>query len=244
VIAWRLEQYEELGSTSDFCIGRAKEGEAEGLAITAARQTAGRGSRGRNWLSSPGNLALSVLLRPNIKPSDSSIFPLLTGIAVAEAVQNFCPPGMAPMLKWPNDVLINNAKIAGLLIDAAPIDGRMDWLVIGIGINLAFAPDLPGRVTTSLATHGVTVAPQTAAETVLGRLSTWLATFNAQGPAAIIAAWLQRAHPIGAEIEVHGLTQTTAGTFAGLSPTGELLLNVENRIETFRTGEILLGTRT
>jgi BirA family biotin operon repressor/biotin-[acetyl-CoA-carboxylase] ligase len=244
VIAWRLEQYDELGSTSDLCIDRAKVGEPEGLAITAARQTAGRGSRGRNWLSSPGNLALSVLLRPNVKPSDSSIFPLLTGIAVADAVQNFCPPGIAPMLKWPNDVLINGAKIAGLLIDAAPIDGRMDWLVIGMGINLAFAPDLPGRVTTSLAAQGIAVAPQTAAEAILGRLSTWLDTLANQGPAAIIGAWLQRAHPIGEQLQVRGITQTTTGTFAGLSPTGELLLNVEDRIETFRTGEILLGTRT
>jgi BirA family biotin operon repressor/biotin-[acetyl-CoA-carboxylase] ligase len=244
VIAWRLEQYEELGSTSDLCITRAKEGEPEGLAITAARQTAGRGSRGRNWLSSPGNLALSVLLRPQVKPSESSIFPLLAGIAVAEAVRNVCPPGLQPMLKWPNDVLISGAKIAGLLIDAAPRDGRIDWLVIGIGINLGFAPELPGRLTTSLAAHAVTVTPQAAAQAVLDKLATWLEIFARQGAPDIIDAWLQRAHPIGAEIEVRGVNQTAAGTFAGLSPTGELLLNVENRIEIFRTGDILLGART
>jgi len=243
VISWRLERYEELGSTSDFCIERAKAGESEGLAVFAAQQSAGRGSRGRSWLSPPGNVALSVLLRPGINPSESNMFPLLAGIAAANAIKAALPAGPAPMLKWPNDVLLDGQKCAGLLIDATPIRDRIDWLVIGIGINVAYAPELPGRATTCLAAHGAETTALDLAQSVLDQLSTWLDIFQTAGPIRIIPSWLSRGHPVGTHLEVRTPNHTAVGTFAGLSPTGELLLNVENRIETYRTGEILLETR-
>jgi BirA family biotin operon repressor/biotin-[acetyl-CoA-carboxylase] ligase len=262
LIAWRLEKYEELASTSDFCAERAKAGEPEGLAVFAAQQSAGRGSRGRTWLSPPGNVALSVLLRPetaaaltrhgresghprlSLSSSDSSIIPLLAGVAVADALKTFCPPNITPMLKWPNDILLNGQKCAGLLIDATQSQSRIDWLVIGIGINVAYAPEVSGRATTCLTAHGAETPALAVAQAVLDHLSAWLDIFDTSGPANIISAWLTRAHPIGTQIEVKAQDQTATGTFAGLSPTGELLLQVENRIETYRTGEILLGTRT
>jgi BirA family biotin operon repressor/biotin-[acetyl-CoA-carboxylase] ligase len=258
LIAWRLEHYEELPSTSDFCAERAKAGEPEGLAVTAARQTAGRGSRGRTWASPPGNLALSVLLRPShprhagesrhprLPPSAtaSSMYPLLAGVAVADAIKTFCPPSVTSILKWPNDLLLNGQKCAGLLIDATQTQDRIDWLVIGIGINIAYAPEVPGRATTSLADHGAETTAIAVAAAVLDHLATWLDIFQTFGPIRIIPSWLSRAHPIGEQLEVKTPDRKTAGAFAGLSPTGELLLRVENRIETFRTGELLLGTRT
>jgi BirA family biotin operon repressor/biotin-[acetyl-CoA-carboxylase] ligase len=244
LIAWRLEQYEELGSTSDFCAERAKAGEPEGLAVFAAQQSAGRGSRGRTWHSPHGNVALSVLLRPQIAPAESSMFPLLAGIAAADAINAALPSGPTPLLKWPNDVLLNGQKCAGLLIDATQAQNRIDWLVIGIGINVAYAPQVPGRATTCLAAHGAETTAIAIAHSVLDHFSTWLDIFQASGPSKIISTWLSRAHPIGTKLEVKTLEKTAAGTFAGLSPTGELLLRVEDRIETFRTGEILIGTRT
>jgi len=244
VIVWRLEEYEQLGSTSDFCIERAKAGETAGLAVFAGQQSAGRGSRGRTWLSPPGNVALSVLLRPKNSPAQSSMFPLAVGIAAADAINAALPSGPTPMLKWPNDVLLNGEKCAGLLIDATTAHHRIDWLVIGIGINVAYAPGVPGRATTCLAAHGAETTALGLAQSVLDHLSTWLDIFQTSGPEKIISSWLSRAHPIGTPIDVQTLDQKTAGRFAGLSPTGELLLNVENRIETFRTGEILLGVRT
>jgi BirA family biotin operon repressor/biotin-[acetyl-CoA-carboxylase] ligase len=243
VTPWRLEIFSELPSTSDFCIARAKEGEAEGLAVFAARQSAGRGSRGRNWLSPPGNVALSVLLRPDMAPAQSSIFPLLAGIAVAEAVAAALPNGPAPMLKWPNDVLLNGEKCAGLLIDATPDKNRIDWLVVGIGINAGYAPELSDRVVTCLAAHGATATALEVAESVLARLSNWLDIFAKNGTSPIIEAWTKNAHPIGTPLQVKTPSQIIAGNFAGLSPRGELLLSAENRIESFSTGEILLGGR-
>jgi BirA family biotin operon repressor/biotin-[acetyl-CoA-carboxylase] ligase len=243
VIAWRLEQHDALASTSDSCILRAKAGEPEGLAVLALRQTAGRGSRGRQWEAPPGNLNLSVLLRPALPMAQSSIFALLTGVAVADALTAFLPPDIAPVLKWPNDVLLGGGKLAGILIDAAPKGFAADWLVIGIGVNLASAPAFSHRQTTTLARYGGQATPAEAAGMVLHYLGFWRDIFEHSGPAPIIDAWQQRGHPIGTELQLTGADAPISGRFAGLSATGELLLNVGSRIERFSTGEILLGLR-
>ncbi len=244
MIAWRLEQHDALESTSDDCIRRAKAGEPEGLAVLALRQTAGRGSRGRQWEAPPDNLNLSVLLRPALPMAQTSIFPLLAGVAVADAMAAFLPADTAPVLKWPNDVLLGGAKLAGILIDAAPKGDAADWLVIGIGINLVDAPTLSGRRTTTLARFGGKATPGQAAQMVLHYLSFWLEVLDHSGLSPILDAWQQRGHAIGSELQLTGIEGTISGRFAGLSPSGELLLNVGNRIERFHTGEILLGVRT
>jgi BirA family biotin operon repressor/biotin-[acetyl-CoA-carboxylase] ligase len=235
LISWRLEVFEELGSTSDICTSRAKAGEAEGLAVLALKQTAGRGSRGRSWQAPEGNLNLSALFRPERPAAEAGMFSLLAGIAVAEALETlFAPP---TMLKWPNDVLIGGAKLAGILIDTAPKGAKLDWLVIGIGINLRHVPEIAGRATTSLAAHGTILSPQDATTAILSRLSHW---HNAR-PEIIQQAWLARAHPIGTSIEIRGAHGTKTGSFAGLSSAGELLLQTNNRIEPISTGDIMLG---
>lgn len=235
MIPWRLEVFDELGSTADLCAARARAGAPEGLAILALRQTAGRGSRGRSWQAPAGNLNLSVLLRPARPAAEAGMFALLTGIAVAEALEQVSAPPTS--LKWPNDVLIGGAKLAGILIDAAPLAGRLDWLALGIGMNLRSAPEIPGRRTTALAAHGVHLAPQDMAMAVLARLDVWQAA-----PAAEIrAAWLARAHPLGTPMRVQSGGEMREGVFAGLSAAGELLLRNKDRIDTINTGEVLLG---
>jgi BirA family biotin operon repressor/biotin-[acetyl-CoA-carboxylase] ligase len=235
LISWRLETYEELGSTSDLCTARARAGEAEGLAILALKQTAGRGSRGRSWVAPGGNLNLSVLLRPAGPAAQAGLFSLLAGIAVAEALDRFFLP--PTQLKWPNDVLLDGAKLAGILIDAAPLGQNLDWLVIGIGMNLRETPEIPGRTVTSLAAHGVELVPQAAAAAVLSGLSRW----HDASADTIRQTWLGRAHPIGTTLEIRSQQGTRTGSFAGLSPAGELLLRREDRIETISTGDVLLG---
>jgi BirA family transcriptional regulator, biotin operon repressor / biotin---[acetyl-CoA-carboxylase] ligase len=235
VIAWRLERHDELGSTSDECVARAKAGAAAGLAVQARRQLAGRGSRGRAWTAPEGNLNLSVLLRPGRPAAEAGLFSLLAGIAVAEAL---APRSQtAPVLKWPNDVLLDGAKLAGILIDAMPDGARLDWLVIGIGVNLAVAPEIAGRRTTSLRAHGGDFSADDAADAILAGLSVW---HDAPG-ARIREAWLARAHPVGTPLTVRGARGELHGSFAGLSETGELLLQGKDRIEPISTGDILLG---
>lgn len=178
---------------------------------------------------------LSVLLRPARPAVQAGMFALLAGVSIAEALQSFFATPAS--LKWPNDVLLGGAKLAGVLIDAAPAGAGLDWLVIGIGINLRHAPEIPGRLTTSLAAHGLQVSPREMADMLLQRLAHWLDAPDGD----IREAWLNLAHPVGTKLDVSVQNAKVSGRFAGLSARGELLLAHENRIDTISTGEVLLG---
>ena len=233
--AWRLEQHAELDSTSDEAVGRAKAGEPAGLAVLALRQTAGRGSRGRAWNAPEGNLNLSILLRPTRPAAEAGLFSLISGLAVVEALEALGAKGLC--LKWPNDILCNGAKLAGILIDTAPEGEHLAWLVIGIGVNLKSAPEIPDRRTTALAAQGVEMSPETATKAILTRLEPWLEATSA----TIRASWLAKAHPLGTPLDIAYAGQRRSGHFAGLSQAGELLLQCKNRIEAINTGEVLLA---
>lgn len=235
MISWRLEIFETLGSTSDACIARAKAGEPEGLAVLARRQTAGRGSRGRAWLAPAGNLNLSVLLRPARPAAQAGMFSLAAGLALCQALQPYLASPL--VLKWPNDVLLGGQKLAGILIDAAPSGQKLDWLVIGLGVNIATAPEIPGRATTCLGRHGAGPELVPLAQSVLAALSDWAVA----PPEKIRQAWLASAHPIGTPLTVQGEYPARKGRFAGLSPAGELLLDTEQGSQRISTGDILLG---
>lgn len=234
---WRLEVYPELGSTSDKIIERAKAGEAAGLAVIALKQTAARGSRGRAWSAPEGNLSLSVLLRPSCPAVEAGLFSLMAGVAVIEALAELGAKNLS--LKWPNDVLCQNAKLAGVLIDAVPEQGKLSWLALGIGVNLLVAPEISGRLTTALARQGIEVTPQRTAEAILARLAVW----QQASAAEIRQAWLAHGHALGTVLEIAYGDRRLKGFFAGLSGNGELQLDVENRIETLNTGEVLLAGR-
>jgi BirA family biotin operon repressor/biotin-[acetyl-CoA-carboxylase] ligase len=136
------------------------------------------------------------------------------------------------MLKWPNDLLLNGAKLAGVLIDSAlTAGGTLDWVVIGAGINLAHAPTLPGRPTACLAEHGIHVTPQTMAERLMAALDHW----RARDLAAIRTAWLAHAHPIGTPLRVQQGSQVIEGEFDGLAANGALQLRGHPPIT---TGEV------
>lgn len=236
---WRLEVHEELPSTSDLCLARAAAGEPEGLAILAHRQTGGRGSRGRSWISPPGNLYLSVLLRPNMALAEAGIWPLLVSLALHDALAPLLANPARLTLKWPNDLLLDGAKLAGILLDiTSHPNGHIDALIIGCGVNLAVAPNLPNRPTACLRDTGT---PPPAPEIFVPTLLTALDHRRAQPPAAIHAAWLSRAHPIGSQLTIAFAGQEIHGRFAGLSPEGHLLLNTPSGPKTLATGEIILS---
>ncbi|HET9146474.1 MAG TPA: biotin--[acetyl-CoA-carboxylase] ligase [Acetobacteraceae bacterium] len=233
---WRIETFETLDSTSDLCLARAAAGEAAGFAVLAGVQTGGRGRAGRSWQSPPGNLFLSVLLRPAARPEDAGLFSLMAGLVLAESLQRFLPPPVKTMLKWPNDVLIGSAKLGGVLIEAGIETDRIGWMVIGFGANLAHAPGVPGRAVTSLAAHGGAANPNQVMREILARLDRWL---NPMEPETLRAAWLGRAHAPGTPVTVDG--GRVSGSFAGLTAEGSLLLERAGGVETIRAGEIALG---
>jgi BirA family biotin operon repressor/biotin-[acetyl-CoA-carboxylase] ligase len=239
---YRLERVTALPSTSDACVERAKAGAPDGLAILAESQTAGRGSRGRAWACPPGNLYLSVLLRPRnaAEAAGAGQWALLAGVAFIEALSLFDAEPDALRLKWPNDILRDGAKLGGILVDAGmTVSGGADWLVVGLGANLASAPVIAGRRTAVLAPPGAT--PEAVAWAFLKRIAVWRDTLGALGFAPVRAAWLGRAHAVGTPLTVKDGLRSRDGVFAGLSPRGELLLSAGGQIDAISTGDVLLG---
>ncbi|MDO9707876.1 biotin--[acetyl-CoA-carboxylase] ligase [Paracraurococcus lichenis] len=232
---WRLEVHEALPSTSDLLFRRAEAGEPEGLAILARQQTAGRGRAGRAWASPPGNLYLSVLLRPPGPAREAPQWSLLAGVALAEAAAEVVPEAGALRLKWPNDLLRDGAKCAGILAESALTPaGGLAWISLGIGVNLAHAPAVADRPT---ATLGASTAPEAFAARLLRRLDHWRAVQRAAGFGPVRAAWLRFGPRPGEAVTLRGLDG--AGAFAGLAEDGSLLIETDGTRRAIPAGEVL-----
>ena len=230
---WRLRAFEALDSTSSLCRQLAEAGEPERLAIVARRQNAGRGTQGRSWVSPPGNLYLSVLLRPTEPARAVAQWSLLAAVALAEAVATVVP---AVRLKWPNDLVVDGAKLAGILCESAlDVDGGLAWLVVGFGVNVATAPDVPGRATTSL---GGAVTADALVAPILRNLDRLRLERLRDGFGPIRAAWLARAPELGTHLTIRaGDRPIVGGAFAGLDDDGQLLLSAGGRVRAFAAGE-------
>nr|WP_246522749.1 biotin--[acetyl-CoA-carboxylase] ligase [Neoroseomonas eburnea] len=235
-----MRVHEELSSTSDLVAQLAEAGEPDGAAVLARRQTAGRGTQGRAWDSRVGNLHLSILLRPSGSLRDAPQWALLAAVALADAVAPLLPDPASLRLKWPNDLLLNGAKMAGILAEAtADQRGGIAWLSLGIGVNLAHAPQVPGRATACLADLGGPVpAPEAFAGDLLAALDHWRDRQQAEGFAAIRAAWLARGPAPDAELVVRRGADVITGRFAGLAEDGGLLLTSDGRLRAIVSGEV------
>ncbi len=224
-----------LPSTSDRIAAAAEAGEPAGLAVIALQQTAGRGRSGRAWASPPGNLYCSMLLRPRGPAREAAQWSLLAGVALAEAATEIDPDPAALRLKWPNDLLRHGAKCAGILAESAlDPDGRLAWLSLGIGVNLAHAPSLPDRPTTCL---GSIEPPQAFAARLIARLDYWVRRHASEGFAPVRAAWLALGPSPGTPIALRE-GPVEGGFFAGLAEDGALLLEREGALHAVRSGEI------
>lgn len=196
----------------------AAAGASEGSWLRAERQTSGKGRQGRAWDSPPGNLYASTLVR--LRPADPSAATLALAAAVAleEAVRVFLPAGAT--IKWPNDLLIDGAKLSGILLERAG-----EAVVIGIGVNLAHHPDLPDRLTTNLAAQGAPVDPATFLDVLADSFSSWLARWRQQGLDPVRLRWLDRSHPAGTALATHLPDGSRVhGLFEGLDAEGALIL--------------------
>ncbi|MDJ0388129.1 biotin--[acetyl-CoA-carboxylase] ligase [Roseomonas sp. E05] len=227
--AWRLTVHEELASTQDVVLAAAAAGEPEGLAVLARRQTAGRGTQGRPWHSTAGNLHLSFLWRPAGPARELPQWGLLVAVALAETVAELLPPDAELALKWPNDLLLGGAKCAGILTEAAPDgQGGIGWIIPGIGVNLREAPPLPDRPTASLAGAGIAPPePAAFAERFLAALGRWRQQQQAAGFAPMREAWMRFGPALGTPLWVRQRHKMLSGRFAGLAEDGRLMLEVE-----------------
>lgn len=213
----------ETGSTNAVARGLAGAGAPHGTLVTARTQTAGRGRQGRVWITPPGGALLASLV---LRQSDA-LLPLRGGLAVADLA------GTGARVKWPNDVLVDGRKIAGVLAEGRPQDG---WAVLGIGVNLALDASLPDDVRERAGTLGRPAAESEAALTDLLRV---LERRLDEPPAVTLAAFRERDALLGAPVRWAG----GAGTGAGVDDHGRLLVrDAAGRTEALDAGEVHLET--
>lgn len=208
----------------------------EGDWLVALRQDGGKGRHGRIWESIDGNFLGSTLvqLRPGDPPAPA--LALAAGLALIEAVE-VQAPGAPLSLKWPNDLMLGDAKLAGILLERSG-----DRIVAGFGVNLAGAPAIAGRKTAALAPIRE-IAPQAFAPLLAGKFAQLLAAWRAADPAQFAQAWMARAHPVGTTLEVHsGPGERVRGSFDGIEPDGAMRLKrADHMIDLIRAGDVHLG---
>ena len=236
---------EEAGSTNTEAFGRAAAGEAGPLWIMARRQTRGRGRSGRQWTSERGNLYASLLQRLACPQAVVHQLSLLAGVAVVEAIAAAAGreiPGLR--LKWPNDVLIGEAKCAGILPESQSGAGGSEVIVVvGIGINLVSHPEGLGRATTDLSALGLSVSPEAMLAALARAMERWLGIWDSgRGFAEVRSAWLARGGAVGEALTVDTGRERVAGTFVGLDEQGALVLrDGEGKERKLTFGDVTLG---
>ena len=216
-----------VDSTNAEARRQADAGADAGLVVTADTQTGGRGRRGRHWVSPPGNLYCSILLRPDWPPAEAALSGFAISLAVAETVAVVLPAGADVRCKWPNDVLVDDRKIAGILIEsAASACARLDWLVAGIGVNVASHPQIADRPAVSLRSLGSDATLEDVlpvlVETVAGRVADW----RTRGFDAIRDRWLTRAWRLGESVNLVAGGDTVTGAFHGIDTDGGIVLEL------------------
>jgi BirA family biotin operon repressor/biotin-[acetyl-CoA-carboxylase] ligase len=216
-----LIRFAELGSTMETAHARAQDGAAHGTAVVAARQTVGRGTRGRVWSSEPGGLWMSVIARPS-RTDALEALSLRIGLATAVVLELLCPALPRLGLKWPNDIVIDGRKLAGILCEARWGNGRCLWVVVGLGINVQNqVPVELNRVAAAIGSWQPAAAADALAAPVAAAVS--LAAREA-GPltAAELRAYALRDVLSGARV-----TEPVAGTAEGITGTGALRVRTD-----------------
>ncbi|PXW75895.1 BirA family biotin operon repressor/biotin-[acetyl-CoA-carboxylase] ligase [Blastomonas natatoria] len=231
-----IETVALTGSTNADMMVRADAGAPEGLWLRAEQQDGGRGRLGRQWLSPVGNLYCSTLVR--LRPDDppAHLLAFVTALAVHDTVLHILP-GCGARLKWPNDVHVEGAKLAGILLER-----RGDAVVVGIGMNVALAPDVPGRSVTSLRDLGAMtqIDAQAVVELLADHFAARLAQWRSVASATLLDVWCAAAHKPGDAMAVQrGPGDRIEGVFEGLAHDGALRLRLsDGRIETISAGDV------
>ncbi len=206
----------------------------EGDWLVALRQDQGRGRHGRLWETLDGNFFGSTVVTLRDTDPPAPALALAAGLALIEAVE-VAAPGLSLSLKWPNDLMLGDAKLAGILLERSS-----DRVVAGFGVNLAAAPELAGRNTASL---GGNISPQAFAPLIAASVARLIAAWRGADPAAFAQAWLKRAHPLGTALEVHSTPgERVAGRFDGIEADGAMRLRLAGgSVELIRAGDVSLA---
>ena len=231
---------DETDSTNSEAKRRVEAGERGPLWITATRQSAGRGRRGRTWETGSGNLAATSLFTTALRPAEAAQVSFVAALAVADTAALYAPTGLVS-LKWPNDLLIDGSKAAGILVESGAVSGEGLWVAVGIGINLAAAPMTSERPATTFADHmrAPPPAPLEALEHLAEAFDGWRALWEHSGFPSIADAWTARAHGLGERCVARLADSVVEGVAEGLEPDGALRLRIfDGRLLRITAGDV------
>lgn len=213
-----------IDSTQDKAKEYAQKGEEEGFVLQALEQSKGRGRHGKNWVSQKGNLYMSVILKPECLVDESSQLAFVSALAVSDAIEGFLPSGMVRKnLKWPNDVLVNNKKIAGILIENTLVRGRIEFVTLGIGLNVNVTPQIEKSVCLKDildVEHNISEVR----DSVLQCLARFYNMWKRDGFSEIRTLWLKQAYGIGQNLTVSLSENEIKGKFDGIDKNGWMIV--------------------
>jgi BirA family biotin operon repressor/biotin-[acetyl-CoA-carboxylase] ligase len=225
----KIHYFSQVDSTNSYARRLAGEGAPQGETVIAETQTQGRGRLGRTWVSPAHlNLYLSLILRPRrLRPVHAPQITLMAAVAVADTVASFTPA--RPEIKWPNDVLIGGKKLAGILCESSCAAGRIDFVILGIGINLNYPLErmpeaIQGRATSLLAVNGKMIEREPFAGRLIQDLDRCYGELEESGFGPIAARWEGRFSLRGKKVRVEMAGELLLGTAAGIDQDGALVV--------------------
>jgi BirA family biotin operon repressor/biotin-[acetyl-CoA-carboxylase] ligase len=237
-----LHHFEVISSTNDHARELAEEGAGHGEVVIAESQTGGRGRRGRPWVSPPGrNATFSVVLRPDLPPARAPALTLLASVAICDALRQANVPAA---IKWPNDLLVGERKIAGILTELASEPERINWAVVGIGVNVNaaredFPPELRETATSVLIERGAPAPRALFVAACLTSLERWLDCHAEEGFEPVREAWRARAATLGREVAVRTEGREIAGRAEDVDEAGALLVRTDAGVERILSGDVV-----
>ncbi len=241
--AYRLVARESVDSTMNVARDLAEQGEdaaPDGTLVWAREQTAGHGRRGNPWQSEKGNFHISLIVRPDVMAADAAQLGFVTGCAVYDTIGELCEPGIACRLKWPNDILVNDSKIGGLLLEAKSSPGApVDYVIIGLGINLLSHPRDTEFPATDFVAEGQMVPDTEFLQAFCRQFMDWAGRWVEEGFEPIRAQWKWRARGLDDEITVRFANEELHGIFKDIAEDGSLVLETGGEIRNISAGEVL-----
>ncbi len=238
---WRVQVLGTTPSTQDVVRNLAETGEPEGLAIQALQQTKARGRHGNEWIAPMGNLYVSVLLRPVCRADKAGQLAFVMAVALSEAIDEIMEEGHTKTLKWPNDILIDGKKLSGILLESKLDNhGRIDYLVVGTGVNIFAPPE---------GTEGLDrikkerLAVNTFRDLYLQKTLDWYKVWQDKGFAPVREAWLKQAHGLGQTMKIRLPEIAYEGIFDGIDENGALLATIDGQKRSFTAGEVHFGVK-
>lgn len=223
--------FKEVSSTNDVARELADEGADEGTIIIADRQRSGKGRRGKKWVSPSGGVWMTIILRPDVKAPKAAQLTLVTGVAVAKTLAQEC--GLDIGIKWPNDILIGDKKVCGILTEVKTKNGKVDYVLVGIGIDLnmdisIFPPELRGGATSLKAELDREIRGAELVQRFLQRFEVLYSQFEEGNFREILTQWRKMSSTIGKYVEVHKKGRNVYGEAVGVNKDGKLIIELDD----------------